>query len=60
MLRSKILSWHGMDNCGKSVCVTLHCSEMIGHIPTIVVLFQGKEKSVSPQSTSFSQAHACP
>lgn len=56
VLRSQTLSWQGKDICGKSVCVELSCSEMVGQIPMIVVLFKGKGKSVSPQSTCFAQA----
>lgn len=35
-------SWQGKDNCGKSVCAKWYCSDLVGQIPMIVVLFQGK------------------
>ena len=35
-------SWQGKDNCGKSVCVEWYCSDLVGQIPMIVVLFKGK------------------
>jgi len=53
-------SWQGKDNCGKSVCVEWYCSDLVGQIPMIVVLFKGKGCPSAHNHMLCLGRHACP
>lgn len=48
------------QDCGKPVCVEWYCSDLVGQIPTIVVLFKGKGCLSAHNNMLCLGINACP